>query len=251
MSDDHQNYFANCSEITSTCHNTSGTHKHCKLCEKSFDTQYKCRRHFKEAHLRRVVIVDNQSCFPCKLTYGESGCGRAHYHCPKCNKKIIYRNRFAKHCESHLKPEKDDVEMTTDIPKHWQETEYNTTEIEHNTEPKPKRQKSHRTECPTCKKVMDVQSLPRHRRDIHKEIVATNICVDGTRGLYMVRKSAHGGVAYPLHIQKSVWSPSDVGNKESPFCENDSCRVYMEVAWRSAMKAVECKHIKEVGVNTK
>jgi hypothetical protein len=51
-------------------------------------------------------------------------------------------------------------------------------------------------------KVMDVRSL--HQRDIHKEIVPTNVCVDETKGLYMVRKSSHGGVAYPVHVQKCV-----------------------------------------------
>ena len=66
----------------------------------------------------------------------------------------------------------------------------------------------------------------------------------------MVRKSSHGGVAYPVHVQKCVWSPSDVSGKQSRFCENDSCRVYMEVAWRSGMNAAECQHIMEVGVNT-
>ena len=66
----------------------------------------------------------------------------------------------------------------------------------------------------------------------------------------MVRKSSHGGVAYPVHVQKCVRPLSDVNGKQTPFCENNSCRVYMEVAWRSGMNAVECQHIREVGVNT-
>ena len=42
---------------------------------------------------------------------------------------------------------------------------------------------------------MDVRSLPRHQRDIHKEIIPSNVCVDEMRGIYMVRKSSHGGVS--------------------------------------------------------
>jgi hypothetical protein len=49
--------------------------------------------------------------------------------------------------------------------------------------------------------------------------------------IYMVRKSSHGGVAYPVHVQKCVRPLSDVNGKQTPFCENNSCRVYMEVAW--------------------
>ena len=146
MSDDHQNDFINCSEFILPCHNTCATHKHCTLCEKSFDNAYKCRRHFKEAHMSRVV-VDDQSCFLCKLPHDENGCGQAHYHCPKFQKRVINRNRFAKHLESHSKPEISDVEMTPISPKLLEDTTFDTEPV---NEPKPKRQKSERRECPIC-----------------------------------------------------------------------------------------------------
>lgn len=255
MSVDYQNYFSTCPEFNLSCSNTCASHKHCKLCVKSFDNDYKCRRHFMEAHLSRVVVINDQSCYPCKLTHDEPGCGRAHYHCPLCEKKVINRSRFIKHYEGHAKPQKINVNTTSSMPsipeREVSEDEFgNSTEKEQPDEPKPKRQKSERKECPVCTKVMDVRSLPRHQREIHKEIYPTNVCVDEKRGLYMVRKSSHGGVAYPLHVQKCILSPSDIDTKRSPFCENDSCRVYMEVAWRSGMNAVECQHIREVGVNT-
>ncbi|CAB3981824.1 Hypothetical predicted protein [Paramuricea clavata] len=160
--------------------------------------------------------------------------------------RVTNRNRFAKHLESHFKPEISDVEMTPISPKLLEEKD-TTFDTEPVNEPKPKRQKSERKECPICKKVMDVRSLLRHQRDIHKEIVPTNVCVDEMKGLYMVRK---GGVAYPVHVQKCVRPLSDVNGKQTQFCENYSCRVYMEVACRSGMNAVECQHIREVGVNT-
>ncbi len=102
------------------------------------------------------------------------------------------------------------------------EEEDTSAEMEQVNERKPKRQKSERRGSPICKKMMDVRSLPRHQRDIHKEIIPTNVCVDETRGVIMVRKSSHRGVAYPVHVQKCVWSPSDVSGKQSRFCENDS-----------------------------
>ena len=245
MSDDYQDYFINCSKFTLPCKNTCVLHKHCKLCGKSFDSQYKCRRHFKEAHLNRVIVVNGQSCFPCKLNHGDSGCGRAHYHCPKCKKTMINRNRFLKHYENHFS-EKEIKSSATPLLEE-KESSATTEVIE---EPKPKRQKSERKECPTCKKVMDVRSLPRHQRDIHKKIIPTNVCIDETRGIYMVRKNSHGGVSYPLHVRKCVWSPSEESGNKNPFCESNSCRDYMEVTWRSGMNAMECHHIREVGVKT-
>ena len=147
MSDDYQDYFINCSEFTLPCKNTCVLHKHCKLCGKSFDSQYKCRRHFKEAHLNRVIVVNGQSCFPCKLNHGDSGCGRAHYHCPKCKKTIINRNRFLKHYENHFSEK--EIKSSATLLLEEKESSATTEVIE---EPKPKRQKSERKECPTCKK---------------------------------------------------------------------------------------------------
>jgi hypothetical protein len=95
------------------------------------------------------VVVDDQSFFPCKLPHDENGCGQAHYHCPKCQKRVINRNRFAKHLESHSKPEISDVEMTPISPKLLEE-EDTTFDTEPVNEPKPKRQKSERRECPIC-----------------------------------------------------------------------------------------------------
>ena len=76
---------------------------------------------------------------------------------------------------------------------------------------------------------MNVRSLPRHQRDIHKKIIPTNVCVDETRGIYMVRKSSHAGVSYPLHVRKCVWSPSEESGNKNPFCESNS---FAEITWK-------------------
>ena len=230
MSGDYQNYFINCSEFTLPCQNTYATHKHCRLCEKSFDTQHKCRRHFKEAHLSRVVVVNGQSCFPCKLSHGESGCGRAHYHCPNCEKKIINRNRFAKHYESHLKPRKCDVQMPSSVvPVRLEGKEISTETEPQVEEPKPKRQKSERKECPTCKKEMDVRSLPRHQRDIHKEIIPSNVCVDKTRGIYIWCARVHMEVLVIQFTFRNVFGlKTKKGARKIPFVRT----TVAEIIWK-------------------
>ncbi len=98
-----ETYFVNCDETTFTCNSASAPHKHCNLCEKKFSTRYRCERHFTQAHASRAVVVEGQSCFPCRLEHNGKSTNRAHYHCPHCDKTIFIRNRFIKHLESHAK----------------------------------------------------------------------------------------------------------------------------------------------------
>ena len=98
-----ETYFVDCDETTFTCNSASAPHKHCNLCEKKFSTRYRCERHFTQAHASRAVVVEGQSCFPCRLEHNGKSTNRAHYHCPHCDKTIFIRNRFIKHLESHAK----------------------------------------------------------------------------------------------------------------------------------------------------
>ena len=55
----------------------------------------------------------------------------------------------------------------------------------------------------------------------------------------MVRRSHHGGVGNPVHVQKIVNS-----NEERMIdCEVQSCREEMKIAARTGMKGRECSHL--------
>ena len=252
---DFADYFIQCGQENPSCMIESQVHEHCRLCEKTFNSKYKCRRHFNESHMSRMLHVGGRMCFPCKLKHEKTGCERAHYHCPQCEKTILNRNRFVKHVESHK--QQHVVEDVSESPSQSRESAAASTQNGANcgesadSEPQPKRRRlGEKKECPICKKQMDPRSVPRHLRDIHGQEIPKSVCVDEGRGIYMVRKSSKGGVAYPIHVQKSFSSSESIRRKGVPFCEDDRCRDYMDVAWRSGMNAVECRHIQQVGANS-
>ena len=96
-------------------------------------------------------------------------------------------------------------------------------------------------ECPICKKQMHPKSVLRHMRDIHDvELAQVSTCVDARRGLYMVRKSERGGVAFPLHVKKIV---SSEGQDSGVACEREECMQLMRIGWRSGYHTAECPHL--------
>ena len=102
-------------------------------------------------------------------------------------------------------------------------------------------------ECPHCGKMMHEKSLGRHCKSFHDDdFVAKATCVDVERGLFLVRRSSHGGVGFPIHVKKVLVKADEGVGVE---CEDDSCMDVMKVAWRSGLKTAECNHLKEVGRN--
>ena len=84
--------------------NTLEQHRHCRYWDRSFTTDYKCRRHFNDAHGRRAVDVKGKMCYPCKVRHKNLGkCERAHYQCPICDSILFIRQRFQNHMLSHDK----------------------------------------------------------------------------------------------------------------------------------------------------
>ena len=118
MSNVYDTYFVHCDGATLTCGIASTPHKHCNLCDKKFTTKYKCERHsITQAHASRVVVVEGQFCFPCRLEHNAKGVNRAHYHCLHWDNTIFIRNRFIKHVESHAKQKQAiSKETTTTLP---------------------------------------------------------------------------------------------------------------------------------------
>ena len=97
-------HFYCCKDIDKNCEITKD-HMHCKLCDKTPTGRYNCQRHFQQCHEKRVIIISSAACYPCKVNhFGSNNCGRAHFHCPKCEKTVINQTRFVSHLSSHDKP---------------------------------------------------------------------------------------------------------------------------------------------------
>ena len=104
--------------------------------------------------------------------------------------------------------------------------------------------------CPICQKEMDEKSISRHCRTMHQEeITPQSVYVDEKKGIFMVRKSMNGGVAFPIHVRK-MNSNGVCCDGPNIFCENEPCRTYMNVAWRSGMPAAECHHLRNVATHS-
>ena len=64
-----------------------------------------------------------------------------------------------------------------------------------------------RIECDNCKRKVTKKSINRHYRRWHnQEYTYTAVFCDRHECFYMVKKTSHGGVGYPLHVQKLLKS---------------------------------------------
>ena len=112
-------HFDECGDEKNTFCDAKEHHWHCKYCAKSFSNEYKCRRHFNEAHGSHAVTVGGTTCYPCKVKHNNFGRSeRAHYHCPICNGTVLNRQRFLNHMENHetsVKP--NSTHVTADATK--------------------------------------------------------------------------------------------------------------------------------------
>eukprot|EP00795_Rhopilema_esculentum_P004137 gene4136-20321_t len=84
------------------------------------------------------------------------------------------------------------------------------------------------------------KNIKRHMKTIHNtEFLFTAVCCDREKGLYMVKRSQHGGIGFPVHVLKKINYIDGVAVN----CEVDSCRDEMSIAARSGMKGRECQHL--------
>ena len=237
-----------CSEGGTRRCSESAHHLHCTLCPNSvkFDFLSIAKRHVLHVHLNeaRVVHFGNEIILPCKKCQFQgqrSKEGTQHYHCPLCSTTIRRKSRFKSHLDKHSK------NVATEGLKHFSNIKENNREQREQIdkaanveEPvKVARREKHieRVMCGMCQKLVTKKNLNRHYKRWHDmDIRFSAICCDKTEGLYMVKKSVHGGIGYPLHVQKLLKS----GLVD---CEDDRCREEMAIAARSGMNGRECHHL--------
>ena len=156
------------------------------------------------------------------------------------------KNKFAKHVETHSSSGNGDIlkikskNIRKKVEKNLSVSVDNLKSV--NVVPvNVRRNAPKRTSCELCGKSITVKNMKRHMERKHgKKSCYTAVCGDRSIGLYMDRRSQHGGVGFPFHVQKVVNSSKD-GNKN--VCELQSCKDEMEIASRSGMKGRECQHL--------
>ena len=257
------------------------THRHCKLCNKHFTKPYNCKRHYLQSHKKRLQRFQDQKIFPCKCKHpGITDNSHSHYHCPFCDCHASRTQRLFHHLKKHKSTNdnnldgnrnedyigagsmdnntgnEEDMEIGNDtheepVEKNDHCTDKNDKHPDkdslNNSTPRSKRQLNKTVNCEECGKQMKANNLQRHLRTIHNmETQVDSVCVDDKNGVYMVRKSEKGGVWYPLHVKKCLYGATDV----AVFCEDSRCKTMMNVANRSGIRGLECRHLQMVGKNT-
>ena len=137
----------------------------------------------------RAVDVEGKMCYPCKVQHKDLGkCERAHYHCPICDSTFFIRQQFQNHVLSHNKSLQAVNPEVTSVKDESVTQEENIAKLEQQPgEPKAKKKRSDRKECPICGLEMDQHSIGRHCRTIHQEeIVTPSVCADKQLRIFMV-----------------------------------------------------------------
>ena len=184
-----EKYFIPCCGAAVVDCSLKNTHRHCKLCNKLFDTPFHCLRHFASSHLSRAVQYKGT----CKKEHNQVGkTDRAHFHCPNCSKTVFHRQRFRfplnysaptaaaaekDECHGNIDSgEEEDVEGNQrshheeGAHSSADETEAQVSEGSDNEEKRSKITKCRRDNptsktCPFCERSMHPKSLARHCRE--------------------------------------------------------------------------------------
>ena len=254
-----EKFFSRCTNTDINC-DISKSHKHCDLCDKTFDTPYHCKRHFSQSHASRAILHEGSYCFPCKKSHkSEGNSAKAHYHCPSCDATVVNKAPFLTHLRSHIKKERDSKDTKVEQHEEVQNEDLPLQapgESSEEMEEIPKenvadkattqfrKNIAEKTKCPICSKMMHVKSITRHCREIHEREMPSSTCVDEQQGIFLIRNSSKGGVGYPIHVRKVMG-----GGKTVAACEVTDCMDTMAVAWRIGISTAECHHLVNVGKN--
>ena len=103
--------------------------------------------------------------------------------------------------------------------------------------------------CPSCSKLFHPNSLSLHIRTKHTESQLSanispehhlrSVCIDPSKGIYLVRKSFSGG-DHVLHVQFKTSPPQSIK------CTSSACKELSETAGRSGETGFLCVHLKSV-----
>ena len=224
------NFLDQCNPKDLNC-TKKGSHLHCKLCNMKIVLSKNVSNHITK-HKKNGVKGTKYFYFSCTSdNHTITETNRSHYHCGFCEKVIIQKDKFQTHLRTHQKDgnrkaEKDLLPLEEFI-----------------TQPPIKKiQIERNVQCPVCDLVLLSSSLKRHMTKHDKNIVPESVTVDRNRGIYMVPKSPHhGGIRYPIHVQK-------VMNKTETkiFCEHPDCVTHHRILRESGGLLTNCDHLELV-----
>ena len=213
-----------------------GLHLHCKLCNMKPVMSKNTLIHFKTVHKKLGVEGENNfylSCTTSNHTVKETN--RSHYHCGFCKKVISQKKKFQTHLQVHQKNEKRKRENDMfDVEELISQPPIKRIQLEKDVQ------------CPICDLVLLGSSLKRHMTTHKKMIVPESITVDRNRAIFMVPKSPHhGGIRYPIHVQKMIKQ-----NETKIFCEHPDCIAHHKIFKESGGSLVSCDHLDLVNERT-
>lgn len=116
------------------------------------------------------------------------------------------------------------------------------------TQPYVRKSVESKVPCPSCNKLFYPNSLSQHVKTQHTTSSLTthtispehhlrSICVDSSKGIYLVRKSFSGG-NFVLHAQFKTSLPQSIK------CTSSACKELSETAGRSGETGFLCSHFK-------
>ena len=179
------------------------SHFHCILCDFTSPLSNKTDRHLSQSHFKQtstyeafgIIVVPFKQKNDTKIKL---------FHCPKCHKDIVRAKNFEEHIRTHTKPNGKTSSKSNPIKQ--------APRVLANDEPphaSKAPRKNEQKECSHCNLKMHRSSLKRHIESQHKNIVIPKaFCVDRNHGIFLVKKSTHGGVPHYLHVQKLLQKQS-------------------------------------------
>ena len=215
-------------------------HTHCRLCNFAHKEDFKMNRHLQQTHLNLKYITEAFDMYFIyfKLEHCQNTNIHKRYYCPKCHRVVAQLQYFINHIRLHIDPTSTDKSQSNaSKPK---------VTVDEQTLHKPSK-KDVMKECSICNKSIHKNSLKRHITSIHKQIVIPRaFCVDKINGIFLVKRSNHGGVPHFIHVQKLLH-----GNATKLLdCKDQQCLIRMRAAALGNVSALECKHMKIIDDST-
>ena len=220
-------------EISSTCDQLGAhcgekiDHVHCTLCDNQVIPSTSITQHVNAVHKKHGVYGEKYFYWPCKTKGHTDDETRSHYHCGKCEKVVSQKTKFLRHLKSHSVSKKRKTGQM-----------YDADDLLFHP-PSKKAQQGRDAQCKICNKIYSATYLKTHMRSHDKTLVPQSVLVDKVRGLYMVPKStSHGGIRYPIHVQKIMRD-----NVTKYSCEHPKCIDHRDILSRSGSNWCSCSHL--------
>ena len=221
----------------------------CPYCNKNH-VEFKYRsvflRHIRQSHVQHCVVFQNELVISCKCNVK----GSNHYHCPNCSYCSTKVTQFCQHIKKQhrlyaekwkdlKKSPQADNQASNNISVSKESTNKDEESINNNSA--NKNENTTKTDVPQdsendMKDSLNKPDVLSNKTD--KTKYSGGVCVDREEGIFLVRRSQHGGIAYPWNFVRN-------GNRQTKQCEVSACKIEMQLAMNSGLPFWDCSHMKD------